>query len=80
VLTVTKRRLAQIKAALKRHGITHDRVAASARRPVARTTVVHVLAGRVKSRNVLEAAERLLAEARQRQDSEAESFRSAAAG
>lgn len=55
-------RLARLKRQLKSARITHDRVAAEAR--VGRTLVVHVLAGRAKSANVIATAERLLADAK----------------
>lgn len=57
---VSKRFIARLKRELKQHRITHDRVAAAAN--VHRTTVVNVLAGRMKSQNVVSTAERLLAE------------------
>jgi len=50
----------RLKRQLRQAGITHDQVAEAA--GVGRTTVVHVLAGRGKSENVLAAAKRLLAE------------------
>lgn len=62
VLTVSARSLARLKRDLKRHRITHDAVAAEAN--VHRTTVVHTLAGRMKSGPILRAAGRLLADAK----------------
>ena len=50
-----------LKATCKRHGITHDYIAAEAH--VTRPMVVNVFAGRVRSRNVVTTAERLVAEA-----------------
>jgi len=49
-----------LKKELKSHGITHDQVATAAN--VGRTLVVHVLAGRAKSANVVATAKRLIAE------------------
>lgn len=54
--------LARLKKQLKVHRITHDQVAQAAN--VGRTLVVHVLAGRAKSQNVVDTVKRLLAEAR----------------
>lgn len=51
--------LARLKRKLKRHGITQDEVAREA--GVGRTLVVHVLAGRAKSANVVATVKRLLA-------------------
>jgi hypothetical protein len=51
-----------LKRQLKSRGITHDQVAQAA--SVGRTLVVHVLAGRAKSQNVVDTVKRLLAEAR----------------
>jgi hypothetical protein len=62
---VSKRFIARLKRELKLYGITHDQVAAAA--IVHRTTVVNTLAGRMRSQNVVGAAERLLAEAKARQ-------------
>ena len=53
--------LARLKDKAKRLGITHDRIAAEAK--VGRTLVVHVLAGRSKSANVVSTIERLILEA-----------------
>lgn len=58
---MSHRTLARLKKQLKAHRITHDRVAKAA--DVGRTLVVHVLAGRAKSQNVIDTAKRLLAEA-----------------
>lgn len=66
---MSKRFIARLKAELKRLRITHDQVAAEAR--VHRTTVVNVLAGRMKSSNVVGAAGRLIAEAKARRESAA---------
>jgi transcriptional regulator with XRE-family HTH domain len=52
--------LARLKKQLKARGITHERVAEAA--GVGRTLVVHVLAGRAKSANVVATAKRLLIE------------------
>lgn len=54
--------LQRLKRQLKRVGITHERVAAEA--GVGRTLVVHVLAGRAKSANVVATVKRLIAEAK----------------
>lgn len=54
------KRGAKLKRRLRDAGITHDQVAEAA--GVGRTTVVHVLAGRGKSQNVIDAAHRLLGE------------------
>ena len=64
---VTPATLARLAADLKRHGITHDRVAAEAARTsfkgsVGRTMVGHVLAGRTTSANVVATIRRLLAD------------------
>ena len=59
---MSKRFIAQLKRQLKRHRVTHDHVAAAA--GVHRTTVVNVLARRMKAQNVVGTAERLLAEAK----------------
>ena len=53
--------LAELRAALKRHGITQDRVAAEA--GVSRPLVVNVFRGRNTSRNVVDTARRLVAAA-----------------
>jgi transcriptional regulator with XRE-family HTH domain len=58
---VSTRTLARLKKDMKTAGITQDQVAAEA--GVTRTHVSHVLAGRFKSKNVLETAARLLEEA-----------------
>jgi hypothetical protein len=50
-----------LKRQLKARKITHDQVALAA--GVGRTLVVHVLAGRAKSQNVVDTVKRLLAEA-----------------
>lgn len=50
----------RMRTQLKRRGITHDRIAAEAN--VSRTCVVHVLAGRGKSQNVVNTIKRLIAE------------------
>jgi len=60
--TATAEELADLKAACKRHGITHDAIAAAA--GVTRPLVVNVLAARDRSRNVVETASRLVAEAK----------------
>lgn len=52
--------LARLKKQLKSRGITQDQVAQAA--GVGRTLVVHVLAGRAKSQNVVDTVKRLLAE------------------
>ncbi len=52
--------LTRLKRDLKRRGITQTQVAEAA--AVGRTLVVHVLAGRAKSQNVVNTAKRLLAE------------------
>ena len=52
--------LAKLKGRLKAAGITHDEVATAA--SVGRTLVVHVLAGRAKSENVVQTIKRLLDE------------------
>lgn len=57
---MSKRFIARLKRDLKRHGITHDQVAAAA--SVHRTTVVNTLAGRMKSNNVVTTAQRLIGE------------------
>lgn len=54
--------LARLKREAKALRITHDRIAAEAN--VGRTLVVHVLAGRAKSANVVATVKRLIAEAR----------------
>lgn len=56
--------LLRLKRQAKQHGITHDRIAAEA--GVGRTLVVHVLAGRAKSANVVATVKRLIAEAQAR--------------
>lgn len=50
----------RLKGALKRAGITQDRVAAEA--GVGRTMVVHLLAGRCESARVVQIIKRLLAQ------------------
>jgi transcriptional regulator with XRE-family HTH domain len=52
--------LQRLKRQLKKQGITHDQVASAAN--VGRTLVVHVLAGRAKSSNVVATVKRLLAD------------------
>jgi len=54
----TPQTLARLKAALQRHGITQQAVAVEAK--VGRQSVCHVFAGRAVSRNVVDAARRLL--------------------
>lgn len=54
--------LLRLKRQAKRLGITHDRIAAEAQ--VGRTLVVHVLAGRSKSQNVVATVKRLIAAAK----------------
>ena len=63
--------LARIAADLRRYGITHTVVAAEAtktspRGHVSRSMIVHTLAARTKSANVLATARRLIAVARAR--------------
>jgi transcriptional regulator with XRE-family HTH domain len=53
--------LADLKNACKRHGITQDRIAAEA--GVTRPLVVNVFARRSTSRNVVQTAQRLVADA-----------------
>ena len=53
--------LAELRADCKRHGITQDRIAAEA--GVSRPLVVNVFAGRNASRNVVETARTLVAQA-----------------
>lgn len=60
-LAPAKPNLAELKSACKRHGITQDRIAEAA--GVTRPLVVNVFAGRSTSRNVVETARRLVAEA-----------------
>lgn len=57
---MSHRTLARLKRELKARRITHDQVAEAAR--VGRTLVVHVLAGRAKSQNVVDTVKRMLAE------------------
>lgn len=52
----------QIRRACRRHGITHDDIARAALPPVSRTSVTHWFAGRVVSRNIRQAAERVIAQ------------------
>ncbi len=61
--------LTRLKRQAKQLGITHDVVAAEAsktskRGSVGRTLVVHVLAGRAKSANVVATIKRLIADAK----------------
>ena len=56
--------LTRLKRQAKRLGITHDRIAAEAH--VGRTLVVHVFAGRAKSKNVLRTVRRMIAEIQER--------------
>jgi len=55
-----RKSLAALRTKLKARKITHDQIAAAA--GVGRTLVVHVLAGRAKSQNVVDTMKRLLAE------------------
>jgi len=55
-----RKSLEALRTKLKARKITHDQVAAAA--GVGRTLVVHVLAGRAKSQNVLDTVKRLLAQ------------------
>ena len=57
--------LLRLKRQAKVLRITHDRIAAEAH--VGRTLVVHVLAGRAKSANVVATVKRLIAEAREKE-------------
>jgi transcriptional regulator with XRE-family HTH domain len=57
-LTVSHVTVPDLKAELKKHGITQDRVAKAA--GVSRTMVAHLLAGRTKSANVVETAQKLI--------------------
>ena len=54
--------LARLRKGLRLHGVTQKRIAEEAQ--VTKFTVCHVLAGRAKSRRIIEIALRLLAEAR----------------
>lgn len=60
VTTAKPRRLASLYRELKANGVRHREVAAEAHVKV--STVCHVLAGRVKSKNVVTTAKRLIAE------------------
>jgi len=55
-----RKSLEALRTKLKARKITHDQVATAA--GVGRTLVVHVLAGRAKSQNVLDTVKRLLAQ------------------
>jgi hypothetical protein len=57
--------VAALKASCRHFRITHDRIAATAK--VTRPMVVNVFAGRKRSRNVIETAQRLVARAERRQ-------------
>jgi len=59
---VTPATLARLAVELKRHAITHHRLADEA--AVSRTMISHVLAGRTTSRNVVGTARRLIAAAK----------------
>lgn len=60
MITVSHAYLTRLKRQAKKLQITHDRIAAEA--GVGRTLVVHVFAGRAKSRNVVATVRRLIAE------------------